>query len=114
ASGAQRVTDTMMLTAARTLAANSPALKDSSASLLPPLTDIRRVAVQIAIAVGVQAQKEGLAPKSAADELSGRVRATQWTPAYPSDSTQDVKQIFTQGSGSKSAELKSSLKPPKK
>src|SRR5208283_1093707 len=51
ASGARRVTDAMMLAAARALAGNSPALKDSSASLLPPLTGIRRVAAQIAIAV---------------------------------------------------------------
>src|SRR6266446_5633975 len=48
ASGARRVTDAMMLAAARALAANSPALKDPSASLLPPLTDIRRVAAEIA------------------------------------------------------------------
>jgi malate dehydrogenase (oxaloacetate-decarboxylating) len=84
ASGARRVTDAMMLAAARALAGNSPALKDSSASLLPPLTDIRRVAAQIAIAVGVEAQKDGLAPKLAEDELRQRVTAAQWTPAYPS------------------------------
>jgi malate dehydrogenase (oxaloacetate-decarboxylating) len=83
ASGARRVTDAMMLTAARALAANSPALKDSSASLLPPLADIRRVAAQIAIAVGIEAQKEGLAPKLAEDELRQRVTAAQWIPAYP-------------------------------
>ena len=83
ASGARRVTDAMMLAAARALAGNSPALKDSSASLLPPLTDIRRVAAQIAIAVGIEAQKEGLAPKLAEDELLQRVTAEQWTPAYP-------------------------------
>ena len=84
ASGARRVTDAMMLAAARTLAGNSPALKDSSASLLPALTDIRRVAAQIAIAVGLEAQKEGLAPKLAEEELRQRVLAAQWTPAYPS------------------------------
>jgi malate dehydrogenase (oxaloacetate-decarboxylating) len=84
ASGARRVTNAMMLAAARALAANSPALKDSSASLLPRLTDIRRVAAEIAIAVGIEAQKEGLAPKLAEDELHQRVTATQWTPAYPS------------------------------
>ena len=83
ASGARRVTDAMMLTAARALAGNSPALKDSSASLLPPLTDIRRVAARIAIAVGIEAQKEGLAPKLAEDELRRRVTAAQWVPAYP-------------------------------
>ena len=84
ASGARRVTNPMMLAAARTLGANSPALKDSSASLLPRLTDIRRVAAEIAIAVGIQAQKEGLATKTTEDELRERVTAAQWTPAYPS------------------------------
>jgi malate dehydrogenase (oxaloacetate-decarboxylating) len=84
ASGARRVTDAMMLAAARTLAGNSPALKDSSASLLPPLTDIRRVAAQIAVAVGMEAQMDGLAPKLTRDELQQRVMATQWTPSYPS------------------------------
>jgi malate dehydrogenase (oxaloacetate-decarboxylating) len=63
ASGASRVTDNMMLAAARALGANSPALKDSSAPLLPPLRDIRRVAAEIATAVGIQAQKDGVAPK---------------------------------------------------
>jgi malate dehydrogenase (oxaloacetate-decarboxylating) len=84
ASGARRVTSTMMLTAARTLGANSPAIKDSSASLLPRLTDIRRVAAEIALAVGIQAQKEGFAPKTTEEELHQRVTAAQWTPAYPS------------------------------
>jgi malate dehydrogenase (oxaloacetate-decarboxylating) len=84
ASGARRVTNPMMLAAARTLGANSPALKDSSASLLPRLTDIRRVAAEIAIAVGIQAQKEGLATATTEDDLRQRVTAAQWTPAYPS------------------------------
>jgi malate dehydrogenase (oxaloacetate-decarboxylating) len=82
ASGARRVTESMMLAAARSLGANSPALKDPSASLLPPLTDIRRIAVEIAVAVGTQAQKDGVAPESSADELRQQVLKTQWTPAY--------------------------------
>jgi malate dehydrogenase (oxaloacetate-decarboxylating) len=82
ASGARRVTDAMMLAAARALAANSPALKDSSASLLPALTDIRRVAAQIALAVGLEAQKEGLAPKMSEEKLRQQVITAQWTPAY--------------------------------
>jgi malate dehydrogenase (oxaloacetate-decarboxylating) len=84
ASGARRVTDAMMLAAARTLAENSPALGNSSASLLPPLTDIRRVAAEIATAVGTQAQKDGVAPKLGEDALRQRVVAAQWIPAYPS------------------------------
>jgi malate dehydrogenase (oxaloacetate-decarboxylating) len=82
ASRARRVTDAMMLAAARTLAANSPALKDDSASLLPPLTDLRRVAAEIAVAVGIAAQKDGVAAQIPEDELRERVAATQWTPVY--------------------------------
>ena len=83
ASGARRVTDSMMLAAARTLADNSPALKNSSASLLPPLSDIRRVAAEIATEVGMQAQLDGVAPKLSQDELRKKVLATQWLPDYP-------------------------------
>ena len=84
ASRANRVTDPTMLAAARALAQNSPALKNSSAPLLPPLTELRRVAAEIAVAVGSQAQKEGVAAELAEDELRRQVIATQWTPAYPS------------------------------
>jgi malate dehydrogenase (oxaloacetate-decarboxylating) len=83
ASGARRVTDTMILAAARALAENSPALKDASASLLPALTDLRQVAVKIAIAVGLEAQRADIAPKGTEAELRQRVVSTQWTPAYP-------------------------------
>jgi len=82
AASARRVTDSMMLAAARTLGANSPALKNPLASLLPPLTDIRRVAAEIAVAAGLEAQKQGLAPKTSEKQLRQRVAATQWTPAY--------------------------------
>jgi malate dehydrogenase (oxaloacetate-decarboxylating) len=84
ASNARRVTDAMMLAAARALAQNSPALKNSSASLLPPLPDLRRVAAEIAVAVAVQAQKDGVAAELSHDELLRQVSATQWTPDYPS------------------------------
>jgi malate dehydrogenase (oxaloacetate-decarboxylating) len=84
ASGARRLSDAMMLAAARALAENSPALKDSSAALLPPLTDIRRVAADIALSVGLEAQKEGFAPNITEEELRQRVIRNQWTPAYAS------------------------------
>jgi malate dehydrogenase (oxaloacetate-decarboxylating) len=82
----------MMLAAARVLAVNSPALKDSSASPLPPLTDIRRVAAQIAVA-GLEAQKEGLAPKMSEEKLRQRVIAAQWTPSYPSFAPTKIRQM---------------------
>jgi len=83
ASGALRVTAAMLLAAARTLGGHSPALKNPSASLLPPLTELRSVAAQIAIAVGLEAQKDGVAPRISEDELRQRVLKMQWTPAYP-------------------------------
>ena len=87
ASRARRVTDGMMEVAARTLGELSPALRDASAPLLPPLRDIREVAVAIAIAVGFEAQRVGVAPKTSEEELIRRVREGQWTPKYSTDST---------------------------
>ena len=84
ASRARKVTEPMLLAAARALGANSPALKDPSASLLPALTEIRRVTAEIAVAVGIEAQKDGVAPKVSEEELRRSVAETQWTPAYAS------------------------------
>jgi malate dehydrogenase (oxaloacetate-decarboxylating) len=85
ASRARRVTDGMLQSAARTLGENSPALKDASAPLLPALTDVRRVAVEIAVAVGLEAQRAGVASKTSGEELRGRVLECRWTPEYPAN-----------------------------
>jgi len=82
ASGATRVTDLMMVAAARALGASSPALEDPSASLLPALADVREVAVEIAVAVAAEAQRAGLAPETSLEELRANVVASQWLPAY--------------------------------
>ena len=82
AARARRVTDGMIIAAARALGDQSPALHDASAPLLPRLTNVRAVAVEIAIAVGLEAQRAGVAPKTSEAELRQRVVATQWTPAY--------------------------------
>ena len=84
ASGARRVTDEMMLAAARVLGEHSPARTDPSASLLPALRDVRAIARAIATAVGLEAQRAGVAPKTSPEKLRDRIAATQWTPAYPS------------------------------
>jgi malate dehydrogenase (oxaloacetate-decarboxylating) len=87
AAGTRRITDGMMIAAARALAEQSPALKDASASLLPPLTDIRNVAVEIAYAVAVEAERSGAAAQfdtSSSTSLRERIIASQWFPAYPS------------------------------
>jgi malate dehydrogenase (oxaloacetate-decarboxylating) len=84
AAGARRVTDAMILAAGQALGEKSPALADPSAPLLPRVRDLRDVAAYIAIAIGRQAQRDGVAPQTSDAELRERVRATQWTPAYPS------------------------------
>jgi len=86
ASRANRVTDGMMLAAARTLGENSPAAKDPAAPLLPALSDVRGVAREIAFAVGVEAQRAGVAPPIPEAELRERITAAQWTPHYPTES----------------------------
>jgi malate dehydrogenase (oxaloacetate-decarboxylating) len=87
ASRARRVTDSMMEAAARTLGEHSPALRDSSAPLLPPIRDVRGVAVAIAIAVGLEAQRVGVAPNTSEEELVRRVKEGQWTPKYSTKAT---------------------------
>ena len=82
ASQARRVTDGMILAAARALSDRSPVLTDPSAPLLPALRDLRSLAPEIALAVGQQAQRDGVAPATSDDALQARVAAHRWTPSY--------------------------------
>ncbi len=83
ASRARRVTDAMILAAAKTLGEHAPAAKNPEGPLLPLVHDLRSVAVEIALAVGLTAQREGVAPSTLPQELRERIVANQWTPAYP-------------------------------
>jgi malate dehydrogenase (oxaloacetate-decarboxylating) len=55
--------------------------------LLPALSDLRKVAAHIATAVGLEAQRSGVAPKTAEEELGEQVKNKQWMPAYPTLAT---------------------------
>jgi len=77
------VNDAMILAAARALADHSPILKDATAPLLPALGDLRKIALEIATAIGLAAVKSGVSQSASEDEIRRRVVATQWTPAYP-------------------------------
>ncbi|HEY4838557.1 MAG TPA: NAD-dependent malic enzyme [Candidatus Acidoferrales bacterium] len=83
-TGTRRVTDAMMIAAARALAEQSPALKDISAPLLPPLKNIRAVAVEIAFAVAMEAERSGKSDAAAKESLRARIVESQWAPEYPS------------------------------
>jgi malate dehydrogenase (oxaloacetate-decarboxylating) len=77
------VTDSMLLAAARALAERSPARQNPHAPLLPSLRELREVALQIALAVAMEGQRKGLAPKMSKDELGERIRQARWVPEYP-------------------------------
>jgi malate dehydrogenase (oxaloacetate-decarboxylating) len=82
ASQARRVTDKMMLAGAKALGNQSPALSDPAASLLPSIRTIREVALEIAYAVALEAQAEGIAPACEPDALWREVVESQWSPEY--------------------------------
>ena len=72
----------MFIAAARALSDLSPALKDPMAPLFPDLEEIRDVSKHVAIAIAVQAQKEGLAPQSSTEAIVSKVESNMWEPKY--------------------------------
>jgi malate dehydrogenase (oxaloacetate-decarboxylating) len=82
ASRARRVKQEMFIEAARALSDLSPALGDRMAPLFPDLKDIRNVSRHVAIAVGIEAQRLGLAEPTSFEELERRVDEKMWTPRY--------------------------------
>jgi malate dehydrogenase (oxaloacetate-decarboxylating) len=82
ASGARRVTDEMFIAAARVLSELAPAWADPAAPLYPPLEQVREVSRRVALAVGLEAQRAGLAEQTTPGELAQRIAARMWTPHY--------------------------------
>ncbi len=78
---ARRVSDGMIMTAARTLAGQSPVEKDRHLNLLPPVKDSRRLSRVIAEAVSRTAIAEGLSDLGE-DEIESAVAANVWEPKY--------------------------------
>ncbi|MFF7070633.1 NAD-dependent malic enzyme [Streptomyces pseudovenezuelae] len=83
---ASRVTDRMMVAAAR--AVGDCAVRagtDGATPLLPPLASMRDAAREIALAVALAAVEDGVAPEEATEaELREAVTNAQWTPRYTS------------------------------
>jgi len=82
ASGAQRVTDGMFVVAARVLSECSPAMNDPDAPLYPPLECVREISRKVALAVGVEAQRVGVARPTCFEELEHHVTSKMWNPRY--------------------------------
>jgi malate dehydrogenase (oxaloacetate-decarboxylating) len=84
ASEAKRVTDRMMVAAAEALGnISQDSANNTTTELLPPIENMRDVAIQIAVRVGLQAQQDGAAPQIMSEqELRERVQQRFWTPQY--------------------------------
>jgi malate dehydrogenase (oxaloacetate-decarboxylating) len=81
-SKAKRVTDAMIKAAAQELVHHLPTRKDKTASLLPPLSEARRLARWIGGAVGKQALRDGQAQVADEDALQRELQANIWEPVY--------------------------------
>jgi malate dehydrogenase (oxaloacetate-decarboxylating) len=79
---ADRVSDGMFAAAARALADASPAAHDPDACLLPPVSELRIVAVTIATAIAKQARDEGLCAPFDDAALPALIAAKMWEPIY--------------------------------
>jgi malate dehydrogenase (oxaloacetate-decarboxylating) len=83
AVGATRVSDGMLMAAAKALAAISPARDNPKRTLLPPVSALREVSFAVALAVALQAHKEGLTAVTHTDRIEKLIRDKVWTPHYP-------------------------------
>ncbi|KAF2496905.1 hypothetical protein BU16DRAFT_525979 [Lophium mytilinum] len=76
----------LLVAAVRALASTAPALQDPTAGLLPDVTDVREISVQIAKAVIQAAVKEDLNQvkdiPTDEEELEGWIREQMWDPIY--------------------------------
>lgn len=82
ASKAKRLTDDMLWAACQALCENAPIFNNPDAALLPSLEKARDVAKQIAIALAMQAQQEGLAQYDFRESIETRINEISWTPHY--------------------------------
>ena len=81
AARARRVTDGMLLAAARAVAGLVD-ISTPGAPLLPRVADLRETSVAVAAAVAGAAEAEGVASAPLDADLAGQVRALMWEPRY--------------------------------
>lgn len=81
-SGATRITDTMLISAAEALAGSVSQNQIDSGCLYPPLREIREVSVNIGVAVAKAAEASGLLPSALEDSFDEVLRRNQYDPAY--------------------------------
>ena len=82
ASKARRVTDMMVKAAATELTHHLPTQKDKGGSLLPPISEARKLGRLIGQAVGKQAIQDGQAQVADENALNKELDANIWEPVY--------------------------------
>jgi malic enzyme len=82
ASGASRITDAMVLAAARTLAAQVTDARLGDGALYPPIANLRAVSREVAVAVAGEAIRSGQAPPMEDGDLRSEIESAMWWPAY--------------------------------
>jgi malate dehydrogenase (oxaloacetate-decarboxylating) len=81
-SKAERVTDNMIMAAAKTLAALSPARNDKNDALLPPIAESRKVGMIVGEAVAHQAVADGVAEPANGESVKERIKEYMWEAVY--------------------------------
>ena len=82
ASKAERVTEAMLITCSKTLAAHSPLATRETGGLLPPVEEIEMISRAIAADVARAAQQDGVAPQIDEVQLAANIDKTFWRARY--------------------------------
>lgn len=82
ASGADRITDSMLMAASQALAQCSPQAGQKDGAVLPDITNIQSVSKVIALSVGKAAQQSGVASVTTEQVLSDAIDNNFWQPRY--------------------------------
>jgi malic enzyme len=82
AAEASRISDAMVLAAARTLAGHVTDERLRSGALYPPIAELRSVSRSIGLAVAREAVRSGLAPDASDEALAADLDAAMWWPDY--------------------------------
>ncbi len=81
-SGTSIITDQMFMAASRAISAMMTAEDLESGRVLPAITDVRRVSVQVALAVAKVARDAGLGLKTDDERLHAMILSALWNPEY--------------------------------
>ncbi len=83
AASARRITDGIFMVAGKKVAELSPTVTDKNGQLLPPVTELRSVAIAVAQVVARQAQADGVADPCHAATLDARIAAADLGAEIP-------------------------------